>query len=151
MEKVFAVDVNLHPAFSWASQAAQYAASGPAGISLESHWIDGNQEVFPADTAGGAKHLNSLPHVARIDCLLHREPDGTLSGILNHYDGKNPLEELHAVNIWVRPDRQRQGIATALWKDAVRRWPEVTYDKQRYTESGLKWLMGLIEKGEILP
>ena len=84
-----------------------------------------------------------------MDCLLYRDSEGVLSGILNRYDGKNPLEKLDAVNIWVRPDRQRQGIATALLRDAKRRWPGITAEKQRYTEDGIKLLATLLRRGEI--
>jgi len=144
------VEVNLSPAFSWDSQAQQYAELGHPGIWLESHWIEANGvERFPDREPGGAQHLNSLPHVARVDCLLYRDSEGVLSGILNRYDGKNPLEKLDAVNIWVRPDRQRQGIATALLRDAKRRWPGITAEKQRYTEDGIKLLATLLRRGEI--
>ena len=147
----FEVEVNLEPAFSWQSQAQQYPEQGSPGIRLESHWIEGSIERFPDREPGGAKYLNSLPNVARVDCLLYRDEDGALSGILNRYDGKNPLEQLDAVNIWVRPDRQRQGIATALLRDAKRRWPGVTVQKQRYTQDGLKLLTTLLKRGEITP
>ena len=146
----FEVEVSMAPAFSWRSQAQQYDEQGQRGIQLESHWVEGSIERFPDQEPGGAEYLNSLPNVSRVDCLLYRDNDGTLSGILNHYDGKNPLEKLDAVNIWVRPDRQRQGIATVLLRDAKRRWPGVTAEKQRYTQDGIKLLAALIKRGEEL-
>lgn len=146
----FEVELNLLPAFSWRSQARQYARTGPPGIQLESHWIEaGGVERFPDREPGGARYLDSLPDVARVDCLLHRDNDGTLSGILNRYDGKNPLEQLDAINVWVRPDRQRHGIATALVREAQEIWPGVTVEKQRYTQDGIRFLTALLERGEV--
>ena len=146
----FKIEVNLYPAFSWDSQAQQYAEQGTPGIRLESHWIEaGGGERFPDQELGGARYLDSLPDVARVDCLLYRGADGTLSGILNRYDGKNPLEKLDAINLWVRPERQRWGIATALLRAAKRRWPGITVEKQRYTQDGVKLLAALIQRGEV--
>lgn len=133
---------HIPPAFSWESQAQQYAPTGPPGIHLEQHMVTlSGEEVFnvPVDMLG--------PGISVIDCLLHRDDDGQLVGILNHYDGKNPLEEKDAVNVWVRPDRQRNGIATALLTEAMRRWPGVMLEKQRYTPEGVLFLRGFLHKG----
>ena len=75
-----------------------------------------------------------------MDCLLYRDQHGRLTGILNHYPFRmgpadHPLEEVGNVNIWVHPDFQRRGIATALWREAVRRW-DVSLDQQRFTIAG---------------
>lgn len=57
------------PAYSWQSQAKQYAASGRPGIHLEQHMLDLNrgQEVFDvaAHTAG--------PHISVIDSVQEQE------------------------------------------------------------------------------
>lgn len=45
--------------------------------------------------------------------------------------------------------RQRRGIATALLRDAGRRWPGVTVEKQRYTQDGVKLLIALVKRGEV--
>ncbi len=132
------------PAFSWESQRAQYATLGLPGVQLEYHWVDldSGEEVFPANAETGP----DLPGATRIDCLLHRGTDGLLNGILNHYDGRNPLERRDSINVWVKTDCQRQGIATALVLSALDRWPGITYDKQRYTRDGIGLVKSLIRK-----
>lgn len=132
----------IPPAYSWDSQVRQYAKYGQAGIGFEQHMVNctTGEEVFDiAPVLAG-------PDITVIDCLLHRDADGRLDGILNHYDGKNPLEDKDAVNVWVRPDSQRQGIATLLVQEARRRWPTVTLEKQRYTPEGVRWLQGFLRK-----
>lgn len=147
-DEYFMVEVNvIDGAFSWESQARQYAEFGPPGISLESHYLDmaSDREVYPL----GADLTD--PNVTCINCLLHRDSDGRLDGILNHYDGKNPLERKDAINLWVRPDSQRRGIGTALVREAVGRWPGIDYRELRYTQDGLGLLKRFIESGEIAP
>lgn len=129
----------IPPAFSWESQAKQYAESGEPGWSLEQHMVEvgtGN-EVFgvPADLAG--------PGISVVDCLLLRDESGSLVAILNHYDGKNPLEAADAVNLWVRPDRQREGIGKKMTLLAMKIWPGVELENQRYTLAGTYLLRSL--------
>ena len=123
----------IPPAFSWESQAKQYAESGAPGLTLEQHMVEVKTgiEVFDvaADLAG--------PGVSVINCLLFRDDDGSLVAILNHYDGKNPLEAADAVNLWVRPDRQREGIGKMMTREAMKMWPGVKLEGQRYTPAGV--------------
>lgn len=132
----------IPPAFSWASQAKQYAESGAPGLTLEQHMVkvDTGIEVFdvPAELAG--------PDVSVVDCLLLRDELGSLVAILNHYDGKNPLEAADAVNLWVRPDRQGQGIGKMMTREAMKRWPGVRLENQRYTRIGVRLLQSLIRE-----
>lgn len=116
-------------AYSWDSQAAQYAYRDEPGIHLERH------------------HLGVVGAWTQIDCLLYRDEDGLLIGILNYYlDSNNPLETAGNINVWVKPDHQRQGIATALLEEARRRWPDLDAEQQNYTPSGLLLLDGLMRK-----
>ena len=126
--------------YSWASQAAQYPAIGPPGISYFRGNL--NDELF-------------------VDCLLYRDEKGELVGILNHYPMEiPPLERAGAQNVWVRPDRRRQGIGSALTKEAFMRWTNVPtagfsgVDDMRLTDSGARMVEGLLEKqsiGHVLP
>jgi ribosomal protein S18 acetylase RimI-like enzyme len=134
----------IPPAYSWASQARQYAECGAPGVTLEQHMVDtetGN-EVFdvPAELAG--------PGVSVVDCLLYRDELGSLVAILNHYDGKIPMEAADAVNLWVRPDRQREGIGKMMTREAMKRWPGVRLENQRYTRIGVCLLESLIRDAE---
>lgn len=134
----------IPPAYSWASQAKQYAEHGAPGVTLEQHMVDAEtgDEVFgvPAELAG--------PGISVVDCLLYRDEDGSLVAILNHYDGKIPMEDADAVNLWVRPDRQRQGIGKMMTREAMKRWPGVKLENQRYTPSGVCLLSSLIRDDE---
>jgi len=129
------------PAFSWESQAVQYGVDGEPGITLETHYIelDSGVEILP-------HMLIKLDNVTQIDCLLHRDRHGLLNGILNHYDGRCELEVKDAVNVWVRPDAQRQGIATALVIDALERWPGIADAPQRFTPEGMGLIQALLRR-----
>lgn len=129
----------IPPAYSWESQAKQYAESGAPGLTLEQHMVDTEtgDEVFdvPAELAG--------PNISVVDCLLYRDELGSLVAILNHYDGKIPMEAADAVNLWVRPDRQREGIGKMMAREAMSMWPGVKLDNQRYTRMGVHLLRSL--------
>lgn len=119
----------MPPAFSWESQAAQYAYRDEPGLRWERH------------------HLGELGSMTQIDCLLMRGDDGVLVGILNYYlDDNNPYETPGNVNMWVRPDMQRRGLGTRLLDEAQKRY-WIDFSKQRYTEQGLAMVRRLIEKG----
>jgi GNAT superfamily N-acetyltransferase len=101
---------------SWESQASQYPALGSPG---------------PGYLGRVATEFYT------VDCLLWRDNKGIVVGILNHYPADfAPWERAHNVNIWVRPDHQRQGIGHALVTEALRRWPQIDLTKQRFTRSG---------------
>lgn len=134
----------IPPAYSWESQAQQYAESGAPGLTLEQHMVevDTGNEVFdiPAHLAG--------PNISVVNCLLMRDEEGCLIAILNHYDGRNPMESADAVNLWVRPDRQRQGLGTTMAHAAKERWPGVTLENQRYTRMGVYLLRSLARQAQ---
>jgi GNAT superfamily N-acetyltransferase len=114
--------------FSWGSQARQYARTGDPGIGYERHYADGYDR--------GPRNP--------VDCLLMRDVHGDLVGILNHYPEDHALgmERAGNINVWVRPDRQKRGIATRLVREAQKRWA-VNAAQQRYTPEGLRLLASL--------
>jgi GNAT superfamily N-acetyltransferase len=114
--------------YDWEHEACQYVHHGTPGIHLEQH-----------DFAGSV-----------VDCLLYRDSEGLLVGILNHFNEGNPLEKPGAINLWVKPDHQRQGIATALLRDAWHRWT-LTNEPLTYTPEGDAWVRGMIAKGQVDP
>jgi GNAT superfamily N-acetyltransferase len=113
--------------FSWQSQAAQYPPTGPPGFSYVRGQV--TDELF-------------------VDCLLYRDETGGLVGILNRYPTDfPPLEREGDQNIWVHPDRRRQGIGSALITEAFFRWgPSPNADDLKLTESGVQLLQGMEEK-----
>lgn len=126
----------IPPAYDWPSQVRQYAYRDAPGIGFERH-----------STAEMGAQLGDV--IAVIDCVLYRDENGLLVGILNHYDGNNPMEAKDNVNLWVAPDHQRQGIGTALLREAFIRWPEIDLEQQRYTRQGVLFIDGLLKKGHI--
>lgn len=120
----------IPPAFSWGSQACQYAQHGPPGLGHERHALDAR---------GNEVALDDRAATMLVDCLLMRDVHGELVGILNHYTGESELEKTGNINVWVRPDRQRRGIATRLLREAQARW-DVDWRTQRYTTDGLALL-----------
>lgn len=113
---------------TWESQAGQYPPTGPPGISY-----------FRGE-------LNDQFYV---DCLLYRDETGTLAGILNHYPMDiPPLQHAGDKNIWVHPQRRRQGIGTALLLESFFRWgPRQTPHPNgpQLTDSGVRFLSGVEE------
>lgn len=113
--------------YEWHTQVPQYAKTGEPGVTYEQNHIKAATGV---DATG--QPVPGPP----VDCLLWRDPEGVLRGILNHYPiAIPPFEEAGNVNVWVDPDWQRRGIATALCEAAMQRWP-VDLDQQSYTPAG---------------
>jgi len=113
--------------YSWESQARQYAETGEPGISYERHYAGQNDR----EGEGPA-----------VDCLLARNHKGQLIGILNHYPTDSVLEQAGNVNVWVHPDAQKRGVATALINEARKLWL-INFQQQRYTPEGLRLLASL--------
>ncbi|WP_370943969.1 GNAT family N-acetyltransferase [Amycolatopsis sp. cg5] len=113
--------------FSWPSQAGQYPAGGPPGIT----YFRGDVSEF-------------FGPGAYVDCLLFRDVDGVLVGILNHYpQDMAPRVKAGEVLIQVREDRRRRGIATKLLQEALSRW-SLDFERQNYTPSGVEFTEAFI-------
>ena len=115
MKKVVQIS---NPLFSWENQAKQYPKHGNGivyfkGIINTSVWVD---------------------------CLLYYGDDNLLQGILNHYPlALYPYQKKGSVNILVRPDKRRVGIATALLDEAVKRF-KIKLNEQDYTPEGERFI-----------
>jgi GNAT superfamily N-acetyltransferase len=111
--------------YSFASQVCQYPATGDPGIGYFQGIIDAT---------------------CYVDTLLWRDKAGVVRGILNHYPmAIPPYERAGNINVMVDPAYQRQGIATALLKEALRRWA-IDLCQQHYTAAGRK-LVARVAKG----
>jgi len=109
---------------TWESQAAQYPPHGQPGISY---------------------YRGQVTADFHVDCLLCRDENGALVGILNHYpDDFPPYENQGNVNIWVHPGRRRQGIGTDLLEESYKRWKPP--ENAKISETGVEWLKGLEKK-----
>jgi GNAT superfamily N-acetyltransferase len=89
---------------------------------------------FPGITAT-VEHPRDFPEVS-VDALQYRALDGSIIGLLIRYPLVAGFERDGNVNVWVRPDRQREGIATSLLKEALRRWSNIDLMNQDYTPAG---------------
>jgi GNAT superfamily N-acetyltransferase len=100
-------------AVTWDDQAARYPETGSPGTSAA--------DVGPAG----------------LDTLLHRDELGVLDGILSRWSIAPAFGRAGAIEVWVREDRQRQGIGTALVQAAEARWGPVDARAQRFTTAGV--------------
>lgn len=108
---------------AWETQASQYPPTDEAGI-----------RYFRGDIGGGRW----------VDCLLHYDESGELTGILNHFPRDiPPYEHRGGVNIWVRPDRRRQGIAGRLIVEGLERW-DLRGDGQRFSSTGAEFARSMV-------
>ena len=118
-------------AFSFESQKVQYPALGEPGISY-----------FAGETKLGV-----------VDCLLWRDKNGVVLGILNYYSfnalwddpilmvlsGEEYMESKGNVNLFVDPAHRRHKIASLLLSAAGERW-DIDLAQQRYTADGRKFI-----------
>jgi GNAT superfamily N-acetyltransferase len=112
------VTFSKNPAFEWENQARQYPEQGN-GI-----------EYFQGYYGKGLW----------VDCLLYYGSDRQLLGILNHYPFEMfPYQKKGSINIQVRSDKRRRGIATALLNEAIKRF-RVNLKKQEYTPTGRNFI-----------
>lgn len=111
------------PILTWESQVSQYPERG------EPNTI----ELFLGDES------ENFPGKPPINCLLWRDGDGLIRGILNHYpDDYPPYEQRGNINVFVQPEWKRRGIGTALWDKAIELFGEPNYHQQTYSPEGIK-------------
>lgn len=124
--------------FPWESQVSQYDEATPP-------WDQG-PENFPPFAPAAITYYGGETELGVVDCLLAWTWSAggvQIVGILNHYGhDMPPWERAGNVNIWIRPDHQRQGIGTALWVEAVSRW-NVFLTGQRFTTAGAAFATAL--------
>ena len=112
------VIITRNPVFEWENQAKQYPCAGTGIIYIK------------------GKLRNNI----WVDCLLYYGDDNRLQGILNHYPvDMSPYQKLGSVNIQVRSDKRRTGIATVLLNEGIKRF-KINLKNQEYTLSGERFI-----------
>jgi GNAT superfamily N-acetyltransferase len=113
-------------AYVWESQVIQYPVRGPRGIAYYAGKVN--------------------EHERPVDCLLFRDKNGKLRGILNYYAVDYPPYEVAGnVNVWVEPRWQKRGVGVKLLAEADRRW-KIDLQRQRYTEAGVRLVTAYLAK-----
>ena len=103
--------------------------------SLEFLW-ENQARQYPKYGSGITYFKGECEDNTWVDCLLYYGYDNELHGILNHYPFEMPpYQKAGSVNLQVRPDRRRKGIATALLDEAIKRFNIILGD-QEYTPDG---------------
>lgn len=121
--------VTIAETLSWDSQVRQYPVRGEPGIGY---------------FAGDVSHAH--PGKPPIHCLLYRDENGYVVGILNYYEvDYPPWEEAGNVNVFVKRQNRRQGIGTRLVDEAKHRWG-ISHRGQRYSAEGAALAAALDDK-----
>jgi hypothetical protein len=107
-------------------QASQFDKKGPPGLSY-----------FRGE--GG----DALKKGQWVDCLLWRDDNGILKGIVYHYPQDLSLEKKGNMNVFISPDSKRQGIASILVAEAIERY-NVDLRRQRYSEEGAAFINNFV-------
>lgn len=123
--------------YTWRSQERQFPKVGPPGIG------------YAREEAANGKP---------VDCFVYRNRKGHVIGILYHYPedsyetgfgGAVPrgalLERAGNINVMVRPDRQRRGIATKLVRAAMVHGIPLRPEQQVYTPAGAELMRHVLE------
>lgn len=125
------------PVLPWESQAPQYARPDvpvPPFPNLVAWDVPAGEVPVP---------IRCLLYFSK-ELGFHQQLE--LTGILNYYPEGSPYgEEPHDVLVLVHPQHRREGIGTALLREALRRWPDIDLTAQRYSREGWALAETLLE------
>jgi GNAT superfamily N-acetyltransferase len=87
---------------------------------------------------------------ATVDCLIYRDTAGLLVGYLLRFpkairDKNGLVGSAGEITLAVKPDHRRQGIGTALLKEAASRW-DTNWANQSYSASGLELIKSVVDR-----
>lgn len=87
---------------------------------------------------------------ANVDCLIYRDNAGLLAGLLFRFpkairDENGLVGSAGEITLAVKPDHRRQGIGTALLKEAASRW-DINWANQSYSASGLELIKSVVDR-----
>ena len=114
-------------AFKWQNQAKQYPLFGE-GIQYYKVIMNYNKWV---------------------DCLLYYGADNKLEGILNYYPFDfPPYEKKGNVNIQVKPEKRRQGVASRMLYEGILKF-KIDLRKQDYTALGKMFIKNYLRHHKV--
>jgi GNAT superfamily N-acetyltransferase len=93
-------------------------------------WPAIKQAVPPSSVFNGITLHRSTARQSPADCLAYRRSGRLVGALLYTYDGE--------FTVVVAPGFRRQGIATELVRSALRFWPAIDLNRQRWTPVGKK-------------
>ena len=121
--------------YSFESQVAQYPQNGPQGISYFRGADDWMEEQGKW-----------------VDCLLFRDENGRIRGILNHYpfelispEDARVTEKPGNINIFIDPFYKNKQVGTKLLDEARRRY-DIDLNKQTYSTEGAAFINAYVRK-----
>ena len=120
---------------SWESQEKQFQKVGRPGITYHQYCCCNR-----VNCRKGIESCGEHP----VDTFLYRNNKGHVVGILYCYRSVTAFEVPGNINIWVRPDRQRRGIGTALVRAFTEKFGDINLDQQRYSPAGAEFAERLI-------
>lgn len=101
--------------------------------------FNGQKRQYPDHGAPGISYYPGFlndPGDHVVDCLLYRDDEGKLIGILNHFGFDLPPHQKKGdVLVMVDPKHQRKGIGTALLREAGKLY-DIDLSTQRFTKEG---------------
>lgn len=104
------------------------------------NWISEQLAQYPAGARGISYFRGDVNQECWVDCLLYRDAGGAVVGVFNYFSVDiPPYEQKGNFNILVASDWRRNGIATALLNEAVKRW-NISFVQQRCTPDGAAFL-----------
>lgn len=125
----------LEEIYSFESQVGQYPQNGPQGISYFRGADDWMEEQGKW-----------------VDCLLFRDENGRIRGILNHYpfelispEDARVTEKSGNINIFIDPFYKNKQVGTKLLDEARRRY-DIDLNKQTYSTEGAAFINAYVRK-----
>jgi GNAT superfamily N-acetyltransferase len=134
------------------------AARFVEGLEGAMPWDYDTNFLLPEIGAPGIQYLRrrgsvmafSADVVATVDCVLYRDNAGLLVGILFRFpkairDDIGLVASAGELSLVVKPDHCRQGIGTALLKEAASRW-DIHWANQSYSAGGLELIKSVVDR-----
>lgn len=112
---------------------------------IPENWINQQFGQYPDGAPGVDYFRGDIDGGLWVDCLLYRDGDGKVRGVLNHFPVDIPPEKKGNFLVLVARDYRGRGIGSALLKEACKRW-DISLGRQNYTKQGVQFVKGYLSK-----